>query len=103
MRVTAKGTRTPGHHGTTLIELVVVLGILGVLLGISALALTSLRPVADQEARQRIDRARHQALATGVAVMLADDSGRVIRLLPDGRALGNDLDPLSGKLLRDER
>jgi len=90
--------------GTTLIELVVVLAILGLLLGISGLALASLRPTAGDVRQAAIASARRDALQRGTAITIAaDDSGGMLRFLPDGRAIGSDVDPLTGSVVSHAR
>jgi prepilin-type N-terminal cleavage/methylation domain-containing protein len=75
----------------TLLELVVALAILGLILGVSGLALASLRPPAASEVTRVRQQARAEAIRTGTAVR-ADS----VLFLPDGRALGPGVDPLTG-------
>jgi type II secretory pathway pseudopilin PulG len=89
--------------GTTLVEIVVVLGILGILMSVSAVALTSLRPPTGEERARRLEEARRNAIRTGEAVVFDDDSLGDVRLLPDGRAIGSGIDPLTGALVHDAR
>lgn len=74
-------------RGFTLLEMIVVLALFSVLLGVSTLAIHSLRPAAPS----RASRARTQAVLTGLPT---PDSG--ILFLPDGRAVGDGIDPLTG-------
>ena len=75
----------------TLLELVVALAILGLILGVSGVALASLRPPAGSEVARARQRARAEAIRAGTAVR-ADS----VLFLPDGRALGPGVDPLTG-------
>lgn len=77
--------------GVTLLELLVVLSILGVLLGVTGLALGSLR--APRESQEVIDLrdARTRAIHFGVPRL---EHG--VLFLPDGRAIGPSVDPLTG-------
>jgi prepilin-type N-terminal cleavage/methylation domain-containing protein len=100
----SRGRGAAGPRGSTLIELVVVLAILGLLLGVSALGLWSLRHTPEDERLARIASARREALQRGSVVTIgADDSGRVLRFLPDGRAIGNEVDPLTGSVVAHAR
>jgi hypothetical protein len=85
-------------RGTTLVELVVALLVLGLGSGIAALALGGLRPPPPDPWREAVGRARSAALREGRAVPVHGDSGRSALLLPDGRALGPGLDPLTGEV-----
>ncbi len=75
----------------TLIELIVALVILSLILGVSGLALASLRPPAGSELARARQQARAQAISTGTPVR-----GDSVLYLPDGRALGPGVDPLTG-------
>jgi type II secretory pathway pseudopilin PulG len=75
----------------TLVELLVVLALLGLVLGVSGLALASLREPRDSDALTELRRARAEAIQTGVA----RSAGGVL-FLPDGRAIGPNVDPLTG-------
>lgn len=87
-------------RGVTLVELVTALAILGVVSGISGVALASLRMPRQSEAVRELQRARAAAIRTGRSVStpghLAPDSGFRFLFLPDGRALGPGADPLTG-------
>jgi prepilin-type N-terminal cleavage/methylation domain-containing protein len=86
-------------RGTTLVELMVVLVILGVVASVSTLALTSLRPSPDAERVHLLSRARAAAARSGQPVSVPAADGSAIRFLPDGRALGPGVDPLTGDAL----
>ena len=93
--------------GTTLGELMVALALLGLIVGLSALTLAGLRPAAEDAAVQDLRRARAEAIRTGRPVRMASARGDtvashtphptpVVTFLPDGRALGPGVDPLTG-------
>jgi prepilin-type N-terminal cleavage/methylation domain-containing protein len=77
--------------GVTLVELLVVLALLGLVLGVSGLALASLRQPRESDELRDLRRARAEAIQTGVA----RSAGGVL-FLPDGRAIGPNVDPLTG-------
>src|SRR5437879_2647539 len=86
----------------TLVEVIVVLTIMGVVLGISGLALASLKAPreADQvralrEARSQAIRSGHPVSASAVCSLLPAPCS-VVLFLPDGRAVGPGVDPLTG-------
>lgn len=83
-------------RGTTLIELLVVLVLLGIIGGLSTIGIASLQPPPRDAQRDSLRDARLQAIRTGVAVTISVDSV-LVRLLPDGRVIGGDLDPLTGE------
>ena len=103
--------------GVTLMELLVVLVMLGVLLAVSALTMGTMPKPATSALGQAQVRARLEALRTGAPVVLLLDtipsaatlrptidgslprSGRAILYLPDGRAEGEGVDPLTGQTL----
>ncbi|MDH4348177.1 MAG: prepilin-type N-terminal cleavage/methylation domain-containing protein [Gemmatimonadota bacterium] len=82
-------------RGTTLVELLVVLALLGVLLGTSSLSVVALRPAPSDLDRARADSARRAAILSGQAVTIRFDS-TVVRYLPDGGAIGVGVDRLTG-------
>ena len=88
------------EDGTTLVELLVVLAILGVLASVSALSVVSLRIPASAAARDSLRSAREVAIRSGVAQVVWIE-GLPVRLLPDGRVLGGPVDPLTGRWLGD--
>lgn len=81
--------------GVTLIELLVVLVLLGVLLGVSGLAVGSFGAPRDSARVRVLAAARAQAIRSGVAVSVRFDSA-FVRFWPDGRAVGPGVDPLTG-------
>lgn len=96
-------TRPSVRSGTTLIELIVALAVLGIVLGISTAALGAIHHDSPAPRLVRMMAARARALRTGFAVRvdLPDSTGRgpseSVLFLPDGRAVGADLDPLTGE------
>jgi prepilin-type N-terminal cleavage/methylation domain-containing protein len=77
--------------GVTMAELLVVLAILGLVTGVSGLAVASLRVPAAAERENDLRRARAEAIQSGREIVV--DS---VRFLPDGRAIGPGVDPLTG-------
>lgn len=78
-------------RGVTLIELVVVLAIVGLMLGVSGLALSSLKLPRESPATMELRRLRADAIHSGVP-----RAAHNVRFLPDGRAIGGGVDPLTG-------
>ena len=86
---------TATQAGTTLVELLVVLVILGVIAGVVSLGLlAATKPDATTD---RLGRVRARVAEQGVSEFAADDSGRTLLLLPDGEILGAGIDPLTGE------
>jgi prepilin-type N-terminal cleavage/methylation domain-containing protein len=93
-------------EGFTLIEVVVSLSLIALILGISGVALASLREPAASATTRTLQAARDSAIRQGVPVSLTvtpPESGsnhapRTTRywFLPDGRAIGPGVDPLTG-------
>jgi len=78
---------TDTRRGTTLIELVVVLLLLGLLMGLVVPALTTVR--SGRTASTAVDSVRLTAVRRGVPVVgRANDSSAAFLALPDGRLLG---------------
>ena len=77
--------------GVTLVELLVVLAVVGATLGVTGLALGSLRMPREPELISELRKARAEAIRTGVPRTIDH-----ARFLPDGRAIGPGLDPLTG-------
>jgi prepilin-type N-terminal cleavage/methylation domain-containing protein len=88
----------------TLVEVVVVLALLGLILGISGLAMGSLRNTPRTTRARLLVAARDSAIRFGVSVIVTmpwvdvatDTATATVLFLPDGRALGRGVDPLSG-------
>ncbi len=85
--------------GFTLLEVIVVIAILGVTLSVTALALGSLQAPRESAWIRELRRARAEAIRTGRSVELRDTRSPLTAsalFLPDGRALGAAIDPLTG-------
>lgn len=78
--------RGTAEWGTTLVELLVVLVLLGLLAGVSAGNLTSLREPEADASVHTLRRARAQAIQSGVPILVQGDSVWT-RFLPDGSSL----------------
>jgi prepilin-type N-terminal cleavage/methylation domain-containing protein len=78
-------------RGITLLELLVVLTVLGLILGVTGLALGSLKTPRESEQVVELRRARADAIHSG-----APRTAHGVRFLPDGRAIGDDVDALTG-------
>ena len=89
-----------GSRGTTLLELVIALTVLGVLSGLGLLALVALKRAPRDPRADQLRVGRLAALQTGTAVTVRGSGGAVVRFLPDGRAIGPSVDPLTGQLER---
>lgn len=98
-------------RGTTLVELLVVLAVLGTALGVAGLGVRALDPPPDAAALVALRDAREQAIRTGRPVT-AQVAGTALRFAPDGRALGGPIvldsltlvvDPLTGSVRRARR
>jgi prepilin-type N-terminal cleavage/methylation domain-containing protein len=100
-----RGASVP-PSGFTLVEVIVVLAIMGMILGVSGVALASLRPTPGSERLRALAVARERAIRTGQPVRVTTDSilkgsnhsplPTPLLFLPDGRALGPGVDPLTG-------
>jgi len=90
--------RSVPNRGVTLVELLVVLALLGLVLGISGLALASLREPRESDALREFARARALAIRTGVPTRIDTTISHLPSplFLPDGRAIGPNVDPLTG-------
>lgn len=78
--------------GVTLLELLVVLTILGLILGVSGLALGALKTPAESGQVRDLKQARADAIQSG-----APRTAHGVRFLPDGRAIGLGVDPVTGQ------
>ena len=98
------GTVRP-RAGTTLVELLVVLVVLGITMGVAGLAFHRVRadPTPTQVALDRIAAARREAIASGHDVSITvvlDARLSAVTAHPDGSVLADSLpalDPLSGR------
>jgi prepilin-type N-terminal cleavage/methylation domain-containing protein len=84
------------RRGVTLVELIVTLALLGLLSGLAAAMLGGLRRSEPDTRPRELARARARAVRTGTRVRLEDASGASVLFLPDGRAVGDGVDPLTG-------
>ena len=84
-------------RGTTLVELVVALTVCALLATLTAVSFTRPRATGADRWHAAAGRARAAAVRTGRAVSIADSANNPVLFLPDGRAVGADLDPLLGE------
>jgi len=84
-----------GARGVTLVELLVVLTVLGVILGVTGLALATLKVPRESALSLELRQTRTEAIRTGTP-RTAHHAPRTL-FLPDGRAIGPGVDPLTGK------
>ncbi len=87
------------RSGFTLVEVIVVIAVLGLVVGISVVALASLKSPPQSARDQELLRARAEAIQTGRPVVTdGNHAPRTTHLLflPDGRAVGTGVDPLTG-------
>ena len=80
--------------GITLLEMLVVLTALGVVLGVTGLAIESLRVPRESQELRDLRRARAEAIRSG-----APRTAHGVRFLPDGRAIGPGVNSLTGEPL----
>jgi len=89
-------------RGVTLLELLVVLMLLALIFSVSGLALVSLGSPRSSARVRRLEAARARAIRTGLPVAVDPDTlpasrfPSTVLFLPDGRALGPGVDPLTG-------
>ncbi len=91
MRARCAVRRAPG---ITLLEMLVVLTVLGVVLGVTGLAIESLRVPRESQELRDLRRARAEAIHSG-----APRTAHGVRFLPDGRAIGPGVNSLTGEPL----
>jgi prepilin-type N-terminal cleavage/methylation domain-containing protein len=94
--------------GVTLIELLVVLLLLGIMTGVSGLALHALRAPERSRWAAVAAHARRAAIVTGHPVVARDSTDSTTTehaalFLPDGRAIGWGVDPLTGEVTNETR
>jgi len=86
-------------RGFTLAEVIVVVAIMGLVFGVSGLAFLSLQAPRSSKRVAALRHARAQAVLTGRPVDVGDHRSPLTAhalFLPDGRALGTGIDPLTG-------
>lgn len=77
--------------GVTLIELLVALTLLGLIVGVSTVSISTLRLPRETTRIVELQRARVAAIESG-----APRTAHGALFLPDGRAIGEAVDPLTG-------
>lgn len=82
-------------RGTSLLELLVVLVLLGLMAALSAGTVASGRGMPASSDDSVVTEARRRAVRTGLPVRIRVDTGWML-FLPDGQARGQGLDPLEG-------
>jgi prepilin-type N-terminal cleavage/methylation domain-containing protein len=97
-------------RGFTLVETIVVIAVLSMTVGISGLAFASLKAPREAARIRELRRAREAAIHAGRPVTVtvgASDAesihaprARLVLFLPDGRAIGVGVDPLTGEPTR---
>lgn len=88
-------------EGFTLVEVIVVIAILGITLGVSGLALASLKAPRESEVVRQLRRSRENAILSGIPIhTVMNHAPRTthVLFLPDGRAVGLGVDPLTGAI-----
>lgn len=93
------------NRGFTLVEVMVVLAVLALMTGLVTVGLATLEPSPESEYARSVERARAQAIRTGSPVRAAEPLPSLAvphrplppLFLPDGRALGPGVDPLTGR------
>ncbi len=89
-------------RGVTLIELLVVIVLLGLVFGLAGLGFASLRAPREAVFVRMTREARAAAIRSGRPVPLGLDARQprpTVLFLPDGRAIGSGVDPLTGAVL----
>ena len=89
------------NEGSTLVEVIVVMAIIGLLFGVSGLALSSLRAPRESARTAALRHARTEAIRTGqpVRALMTGITHLAPLFLPDGRAIGPGADLLTGASL----
>ena len=88
-------------RGFSLLEVMVVIVILGLIMGMSGMAFVSLRAPPESDEARELHRARREAIQKGrpvVTVVSRPPRTTHLLFLPDGRAIGDRADPLTGTL-----
>ena len=93
-------TGRPGRAGFALVELIVVMAVMSIGFAVAAVAISRAPASMTSEGwPSQVARAKRLAAVQGQPVVLPDSAGRGgVVLLPDGRAAGAGIDPLTGTL-----
>jgi prepilin-type N-terminal cleavage/methylation domain-containing protein len=91
------------RRGITLVELIVALVLIGMLAGLAAGAVGSLAGQKVSADAQELERARRRAIQGGRPVHLQLSGKAEVLFLPDGRAIGDSLDYLTGGVRHADR
>jgi len=83
-------------RGVTLVEMAVVLVLLGLVSTVAGLALGRLGPTPDGLRAHHLEEARARAIHLEEPVIFVDNGGHLVRFLPDGRAIGIGVNPVTG-------
>jgi prepilin-type N-terminal cleavage/methylation domain-containing protein len=85
------------RRGTTLIELIVTLAVMGLLAGLAATSVAGLHRVKKDVRAETLAESRRKAIRSGRPVGVG--GLEPVLFLPDGRAVGRGVDPLTGVIL----
>lgn len=86
--------RSRRSHGATLVELIVTLAVMGLLATLAAAAVAALRSPRRDGHAEMLAAARAKAIRIGHPVKV--EGAAPVLFLPDGRAVGRGVDPLTG-------
>ncbi|HEU4647899.1 MAG TPA: prepilin-type N-terminal cleavage/methylation domain-containing protein [Gemmatimonadales bacterium] len=94
------------RQGSTLVELLVALAILGLASTLTVFTVAGLRAPVESPRIQALREARARAIRTGRTVRVPatgasgefPSTGRAVLFLPDGRALGPEVELLTGEI-----
>jgi prepilin-type N-terminal cleavage/methylation domain-containing protein len=84
--------------GFTLVELCVVMLVIALIAGVTTLAVGTLRPPAGRSAPTAMEWARAEAIRQGKPITVG--TTKPVLFLPDGRAVGRDVNPWTGERRR---
>ncbi|MGH7562559.1 MAG: pilus assembly FimT family protein [Gemmatimonadales bacterium] len=83
----------PRRTGFSLVELMVVVALLGIILGVGVVSMSSKKP--EESAAADVERCRGESIAQGVPVLIRIDTVALL-CLPDGQLVGAGREQLSG-------
>lgn len=98
--------RCDRRAGVTLVEILIVILIVGLTAGLATLAMTALRPPAEDDLSNRVRATRARAIREGRSITVVIDATSaeappaLMRFRPDGSVLGAGLDPWTGSMPR---